>query len=250
MASPRAFVGLALASFPLLVWGFTARLGVGLGVAGVTAVLLVTLPALAVAQLGVDLPDDLDPVSVYASSAVMVLVLAGLALGVGYRIPGWSAMGLEGVGGPAFSGWTAVAVAAGLATLAVGRFVSRAFGVRETALVHTILPADARERIGFVLASAAAGVGEEVAYRGFLLAVLTATTDSLLLAVALSSIAFGLLHAYQGTIGMVRTTAIGIAFAGVVIASGSLWPVVVGHTMINLVAGLVLGEWLLDTDRT
>ena len=48
---------------------------------------------------------------------------------------------------------------------------------------------------------------------------------------------------------MVRTTLIGAAFAAVTIALGSVWPVIVGHVIINLLAGLVLGEWLLDTER-
>jgi membrane protease YdiL (CAAX protease family) len=250
MASPRTFIGLAVASLPLLVWGFSVRLGLGLGDAGLAAVLLVTLPALAVAQLGVELPDALDPVAVYASSAVMVLVLGGLSLAAGIGSPGLSAMGFNGLAGSALLGWTAVSVAAGLATLAAGRFASRRLGIRETALVRTILPTTSRERRGFVAASIAAGLGEEVAYRGFLLAVLVGATGSPVLAGGLGSLAFGLLHAYQGVVGMVRTTAIGGAFASVVLASGSLWPVILGHTIINLSAGLVLGEWLLDTDRT
>src|SRR5690606_3911022 len=61
----------------------------------------------------------------------------------------------------------------------------------------------------------------------------------------LSSLVFGVLHAYQGTIGIVRTFLMGSVLATGFVLSGSLWPAIIAHTAIDLVAGLVLADWFL-----
>src|SRR6056297_2746705 len=112
---------------------------------------------------------------------------------------------------------------------------------RETDLVRLLMPSNGVERVGFVVVSITAGIGEELAYRAFLLGLLSTAFGAPWTAAAVTSIAFGLLHAYQGPLGMLRTGSIGFLFAAVVVISGSVWPVVVGHIMINLTAGLALG---------
>lgn len=218
------------------------------GAALLAAGLLVTLPALAVAQVGLELPDDVDAMAVYVSSAFVIVGLAALSLLVGFRTPGYAAMGLGAIDATTLAVGSAVATAAGLAVMVGARLLAGYMGWSETELVRLVMPATGRERGAFVVVSAVAGLGEEIAYRGFLLALVSQTFADPLTAVLLTSIAFGLLHAYQGVVGMIRTGLIGVAFAGMVVALGSVWPVVVGHVMINLVAGLLLGEWLLDME--
>lgn len=82
---------------------------------------------------------------------------------------------------------------------------------------------------GLVLAPTI-GVCEEFLYRGFVLSELTGRLHSLTLAFLLSSVAFGVWHAYQGTIGIIRASMIGALLAFPVIAVGSLYPSMALHS--------------------
>jgi membrane protease YdiL (CAAX protease family) len=56
---------------------------------------------------------------------------------------------------------------------------------------------------------------------------------------------FGLLHAYQGWLGMVRTAVLGMVFATSFLVTGTLWPVIIAHAALDVLGGLVLGETLM-----
>jgi membrane protease YdiL (CAAX protease family) len=56
--------------------------------------------------------------------------------------------------------------------------------------------------------------------------------------VVVSSILFGLAHAYQGVGGIISTGVMGIVFALVRIVWGSLLPVMVFHAIVDVVAGV------------
>ena len=58
--------------------------------------------------------------------------------------------------------------------------------------------------------------------------------------------AFALLHSYQGVLGVVRTGVIGVTMGAVFLHTGSLWPPMVAHVLIDLVVGFVLAERLLS----
>jgi len=96
--------------------------------------------------------------------------------------------------------------------------------------------------------SVAAGFGEEFAYRGYAITVLVPVLG-VPGAVVLTSAVFGVLHGYQGALGIFRTGVMGAMLAWGFLSSGSLWPPIVAHTMIDLVAGLWLGERLLSPER-
>ncbi len=246
--SSRAFVRLALLAVPVGALAFVVRGDTGLGAGILASILLVSLPALAVAQIGIVPPDELDTLSVYLSSALLIALLGTVSLVLGVFELDAAAMGLGPVAPEPLLVWSAVATLGGVAVLVVANLISRFMMWRETDLVRLLMPSDGRERVGFVVVSITAGIGEELAYRAFLLGVLSTAFGAPWTAAAVTSIAFGLLHAYQGPLGMLRTGLIGFLFAAVVVISGSVWPVVVGHIMINLTAGLALGEWLLERD--
>ena len=86
-----------------------------------------------------------------------------------------------------------------------------------------------------------AGFGEEVVFRGFLLAVLTPALGDPWTALLASSLAFGVLHVYQGSFGIVRTAALGALLGVPVVLGASLWPSIVVHALVDLVGGLVVG---------
>ena len=63
-----------------------------------------------------------------------------------------------------------------------------------------------------------------------------------------SSLAFGLVHAYQGKLGIVVTALIGVIFGLAVLQTGALLPVMLAHTLIDLIAGLWVPEAFLGPD--
>lgn len=101
-----------------------------------------------------------------------------------------------------------------------------------------ITPDSWRELVLFLVVAITAGVWEELLYRGFLLWYLTPHIG-VIGAVTLSSLMFGLGHAYQGPQGVISTTILGTAFALLYLASGSLWWLMALHAAIDIQAGFV-----------
>src|SRR5918998_16575 len=84
------------------------------------------------------------------------------------------------------------------------------------------------------------GIGEEIAYRGFLIWYATAIVG-LPLAVLGSSLVFGLAHGYQSKFGMLFATIAGLILAGAYLATESLLLAVWMHATYN-VASFSLGH--------
>lgn len=104
--------------------------------------------------------------------------------------------------------------------------------------VEGILPHTPGELKLFLGLSLAAGVGEEIVFRGYLLPYF----DSLVGpagAVLASTLLFGLGHAYQGAGGIIRTGAVGLLLAGAYLATGSLLAPVLLHVVIDAASGMV-----------
>jgi len=233
----------SLLFFPLLTAFFWLGTPLGFWGAIYLAFLLELLPALAVAQL--PLVEDEGPlprVPVYVSSAAVILGIGGIGLRVG-----WGELGAETMGlGPASWGlvlaWTAGLFLAALLLLWAFLFFRKVAGIRESPLLVQLLPRTGAEKTLFVFLSFAAGVGEEIAYRGYLIPALTLLLGWEWGAAILSSAVFGLLHAYQGWLGIARTAALGLVLAASFILSGVLWPAILAHAILDLIVGLVLGE--------
>jgi len=210
------------------------------------ALILEALPILGLAQL--PLADDEGPfprIPVYLSSGVIILLLGWGGLVVGTREMGRELMGLGPVAGGAFLFWTGAATA-GVLALQLGFLVGRLrFGIRETPILHQLLPRTGPEKVVFAFLSLAAGVGEEIAFRGFAVPGLLLLTGSAWGGALASSLAFGVLHGYQGWLGVLRTGIMGFVLAAVFLLSGSLWPAILAHAILDLFSGLVLGDTLL-----
>ncbi|NJD09280.1 MAG: CPBP family intramembrane metalloprotease [Gemmatimonadetes bacterium] len=210
----------------------------------VTVLLLVPLPAALVIQarlLGD--PAGLPRLSIYASSGATQLFLAAVAvfaaLAGGFRP---YALGLA-----VPVGWgTQLAWAAGVTALAtVLNLVSERLGIRESALLFHLLPRTRTEKGAFVALSLTAGVCEEIVFRGFLITAVTAASGSLALALLISSLAFGVVHAYQEPSGVARATLLGLVLAAPFVLTGSLAASMLAHATIDLVGGFWLGPRLL-----
>jgi membrane protease YdiL (CAAX protease family) len=159
----------------------------------------------------------------------------------------WDDLGLHGDTG---TGFLVVAVL-GLVTLGVLAFL--ALRLREAPAetkqvqrerlgdLEPFLPQDDRDLRSFFALSVTAGIVEELLYRGFVLWVLVQWMP-LWPAVLLSSLAFGLAHSYQGAGGMLRTGLIGLLFAVLFVASGSIWLPMLLHALFDIVQGVQIRE--------
>ena len=102
--------------------------------------------------------------------------------------------------------------------------------------VIAMTPSNDREWKYFIAISFSAGFCEELLYRGFLFLWLEPFVG-LWPAALISSLAFGLAHAYQGFMGILKTALVGAVMMFLVWLSGSLWPAIILHTVIDLGSG-------------
>jgi membrane protease YdiL (CAAX protease family) len=107
--------------------------------------------------------------------------------------------------------------------------------------VARILPRNVMERVGFTPVALTAGICEETLYRGFLTFAFFQAYPSMIVALALSTVAFGIGHLYQGPRGILSTMALGLVLATIYRASGSLWPGIALHAFVDLANGNALG---------
>lgn len=207
------------------------------------AVLLAVLPVLMVLQARqLDTLAELPRRAAYTSSMASLWGLAALTAAVAWASGlGATELGLAAVPLRALVAWTVLLTAAGVA-IVVG---FRLAGFREATLVRDLIPVTGAEKATFVALSATAGITEEFVFRGFLIHALLAATGSVPLALLLSSGAFGVVHAYQQPVGALRATLLGALLALPLLVSGSIYPAILAHVLIDLIAGLWLARYLL-----
>ncbi len=211
------------------------------------AALVELLPILAIVQ--VDMIRDLavERAQAYITSAVTIVFLGAASLFLGSRLVGWEGMGLGME--PGFAGnvmlWAAGTFALGTATLWFFRAFRKWGGWVESRLVHELMPVTRREKGLFAGLSVCAGFGEELAYRGYAIPAVIVAGGSAPGALALTSVAFAMLHSYQGVLGVARTGVVGLLMGVVFLQTGSVWPPIIAHVLIDLVVGLVIADRLL-----
>jgi len=113
-------------------------------------------------------------------------------------------------------------------------------------LARRLLPVSLLEFLPYAALSVTAGVCEEFIYRGFALAALVRAGVPVWMAILLTSILFGLAHAYQGKAGIVSTGLFGVALALGRLWLGSLGPVMMWHAGLDLAAGIAAPRYLLQ----
>jgi hypothetical protein len=109
--------------------------------------------------------------------------------------------------------------------------------------VAALLPRTPVERGMFALLAVTAGVCEEVLYRGFGIAALRWAAPGIgkPALIAVTAVAFGMAHLYQGRMGVALTGLAGAYFAWIAISTGSLLPVMAVHAVLDLrILGLPL----------
>jgi membrane protease YdiL (CAAX protease family) len=112
-------------------------------------------------------------------------------------------------------------------------------------LANRLLPVNLVEYLPYSALAITAGVCEEFVYRGFGIAAFSKAGLPLWFVVILSSLLFGLAHAYQGRGGIVSTGIFGVVLAIGRLWLGSLVPVMMWHAGLDLAAGIAAPRYLL-----
>lgn len=103
------------------------------------------------------------------------------------------------------------------------------------------VPSNASEFSHFAILAIAAGVGEEIIFRGFLIQYIIFWVGNditgLVFAVVFSSAIFAFLHGYQGYVSMIKIFFVSMLLGAVFIISKSLIYVMIIHAIIDLVSG-------------
>ncbi len=214
-----------------------------------TLVLVVGLPALSYSTARNPEVKKLSRLDLYLSAVLSQWMLAVVGLGVVYLIArkvfakGFAAMPLV----PFLEWGLGIAGAAILALMMVIWCERRGWLPPEPDLVYRLMPHTPREKLWAVLIlSPTAAFCEEFLFRGYLLTQFDDWLHSLIWAWIVSSIAFGLAHFYQGWSGMIRAGLLGAVLAYPVVRWGSLYPAMLAHWLIDSVALLWLGAWMVD----
>jgi membrane protease YdiL (CAAX protease family) len=105
--------------------------------------------------------------------------------------------------------------------------------------IEALMPCNWPETGCTALLSLNAGLGEELFFRLLLPLLLTLILHNAPVAFALAAIIFGLAHLYQGVLGIVATTALGVVITAVYLWTGNLWIVICLHAGFDLI-GLVI----------
>jgi membrane protease YdiL (CAAX protease family) len=213
------------------------------------AVLLAAVPTFSLAQVPLMEGAAIVRLPAYWGSIVTLWILGTASWLVGTRVDGPSALGLVWIPIGTMAAWSLGLAVAGMLVILLFRQISVWARVRDSRLLWQLLPRTPEERRLFALLSVAAGAGEELAYRGYAIPVL-APILGVPGAAALTTLVFGIIHGYQGRLGILRTWIMGGILAWGFLESGSLWPPIIAHTLIDLLAGIVFGERLLSPEGT
>jgi membrane protease YdiL (CAAX protease family) len=248
-------VGIRLRGGAILCLGLMAALGLGTEltlphVLGLP-LFLVLFPTLALAQTPLLPFLEVEREDAYLSSGFTILALGSLALALAVMGPGLEEIGLRALAPEPFLFWTLGLTVGGVVfSLAMSPLEQHLWsrtdtGRAETQMMELLLPQTGDERRLFSGLSLAAGWGEELAYRGYVPGVFVLLGVNPWLAMAAAAVPFGVLHAYQGPVGIVRTGILGFLFGVSVVWTGSLFPAMVAHALMDLVLGLLVGPYLL-----
>lgn len=194
----------------------------------------------------------------FALPALVGLALLGKLDAIGRVPPGFAPVAAllpvldGGTAAPLIVGGTmGVVLGGGLAALVMWwrrrRGVVKAQPPLTLGDISALLPRNRAEFGWVALLSVSAGVTEELTFRLFLPLLLLLVTGSALAAFALAAAAFGAMHLYQGWVGVIATTAMGLLLTAAYLMTGSLWIVMLLHALVDL-NGLVLrplltGHW-------
>jgi uncharacterized protein len=105
--------------------------------------------------------------------------------------------------------------------------------------VSDIFPRSPVEIALWIALSIAAGVAEEILFRGYCQRQLEALTKNVWIAMVLQAVLFGVSHGYQGIGAMLRITVLALAFGFVAVTRRSLRPGIIAHAWTDIASGIL-----------
>ncbi|HEY0459179.1 MAG TPA: CPBP family intramembrane glutamic endopeptidase, partial [Pyrinomonadaceae bacterium] len=100
--------------------------------------------------------------------------------------------------------------------------------------IEALLPRTKNEKLWFILVALSAGICEELIFRGYGLRLFESIGFSGMSLLIVTAVVFGLVHIYQGFLGVITTAMMGALFTLIYIQTGSLWWSIVAHIFIDL----------------
>ena len=198
--------------------------------------------------------DVVNPIEIYRSTFTGLWTLFGMAAALWlFTERPWGALGLGWPGNTGFVIGLVLTIAA--LALVIRQFAgagnvdgeARAAWLDQLGDLRVIVPRNDRELRYFYGMSATAGIVEETLWRGYLFWYLGHAMP-LWAAAIVSSIIFGLGHAYQGMASMPKITLVGGVFAALYLLTGSVWLPMLLHAVFDAVQGRAMRR-ILDGDR-
>lgn len=108
---------------------------------------------------------------------------------------------------------------------------------------YLTMPRTPLERAVWVVVSAAAGVGEEVAYRSVLFALLLRILGGAIPAALVAAVLFGLAHLVQGWKSVAIVAGAALVLQGLVWVTGGLAVAIAVHAIYDVAAGIAYGRY-------
>jgi membrane protease YdiL (CAAX protease family) len=186
--------------------------------------------------------------ALYLSAVVSQWTLALLGLVVVFLArPSFAELGFRPVPATSLMLWAGLLTSLSLGGLRLFLWLEeKGWWPAESDLVRLLIPTTTGERwLALLLVAPTAAWCEEFLYRGYLLSELTRLLRLPTWGWLLSSIAFGAAHSYQRWDGMARASVLGALLALPVLRTGSLYPSMLAHFLIDAAALLWLGPKFL-----
>lgn len=113
----------------------------------------------------------------------------------------------------------------------------------QKARLYSMLPHSRRDLIPYAAVCLAAGIGEEVVYRGVLTPMLMWLTGSFIAGALISAAVFAIAHVIQGWRAVAAVFVIALFAQALVWIAESLIPAMVVHALYDFVLGLLVPRW-------
>jgi len=180
----------------------------------------------------------LESLVLFGGSAVLVLLLVqpvvGPLLAATQDLPGVAWL-RDALGGGLGVGLLVGGVlGVGILTAIGARSARRDGGIIMVGDIAALLPRNRPELGWGALLSVNAGVVEEALFRLALPALLVMVTGEPISAFVLAALVFGALHAYQGWVGVLATSVVGVLFTVLYVVSGSIVLAMLVHALFDL----------------
>ena len=173
----------------------------------------------------------------------LLTILGSVVLAAFAFLPGlnWSALGMRGDLSRVEPLMIIVMVAGSIGGAMAASMMAKPRGTPTQIVgdIAAMLPTTREERRYFILLSFAAGIFEEIVWRGMVVFTVYAIAPDAAVywPIAISAIVFGIAHVYQGTKGVILTAYLGGVLCWLYLYSGSLLLPMLLHVVIDVRAG-------------